>query len=606
MNNKIITMCAVLIAVTMLLPMSFSFIAPGNGVPSTDFNSMPAIFDAPDSVEFETVNIPPVAIIGDLVSGYQGSYYNLPADHPDIEGNITGVVTGDTPFNHDWYDAQYLSFERNDPNLAFGNDFFPVDEGLPGDPNYFAVHWQTNITVPDADNYTFLMGSDDDSWLYIDDFMVIDLGGIHALNEDIGAIYLEPGVHSLNIYFAERHLTQSGFYFEFLDPRVEVSVTVIWDDIQAEVGEPVYLKGSCSYDLDGNIQSYSWDFGDGIVGTESDMTHSYARPGNYTVTLTVTDNAGAKNMDTCNVDIYGDYVDLFLTEQDITVGEPLAINELSSVAVTVHCRDPYAEVIPSGTSISGTDTGVRCSLTVYMDQVSGASSIFTDDNVRIPSNGQTALNFDWTPPVSGAHDLIAVISDADPAEMNLMNNTAIIRVEVTEEIILGPANVQYWIEYIYPADQTIVDENGIYFYTSGAYPEKTEFIPYNASFRIPEVDYGVYPLYNCSMPLYYRLHILNLDSLEQTGIEVEVIQERHNTMTIWDSLGEISLIKGQQLEGTLPLHWTFTLAPNQELVLNGYHIFTGRGWGLDQTHLIISQNGTILVDDSEAGVYCPP
>ena len=44
----------------------------------------------------------------------------------------------------------------------------------------------------------------------------------------------------------------------------------------------------------GSITNYSWNFGDGttLSGTNPDPTHTYALPGNYTVTLTVTDNLG--------------------------------------------------------------------------------------------------------------------------------------------------------------------------------------------------------------------------------------------------------------------------------------------------------------------------
>ncbi len=47
-----------------------------------------------------------------------------------------------------------------------------------------------------------------------------------------------------------------------------------------------------SNDPDGQVQSWSWDFGDGNSSTEKNPEHQYAAKGSYTVKLTVTDNDG--------------------------------------------------------------------------------------------------------------------------------------------------------------------------------------------------------------------------------------------------------------------------------------------------------------------------
>ncbi|HHG85790.1 MAG TPA: PKD domain-containing protein, partial [Bacteroidetes bacterium] len=52
----------------------------------------------------------------------------------------------------------------------------------------------------------------------------------------------------------------------------------------------VFFDGSLSSDVDGNIVSYVWDFGDGNAATGMFPSHTYAAPGTYSVTLTVTDN----------------------------------------------------------------------------------------------------------------------------------------------------------------------------------------------------------------------------------------------------------------------------------------------------------------------------
>jgi len=50
-----------------------------------------------------------------------------------------------------------------------------------------------------------------------------------------------------------------------------------------------------SWDPDGNITSWHWDFGDNTNSTEQNATHTFTEPGTYTVTLTVTDDQGGSN-----------------------------------------------------------------------------------------------------------------------------------------------------------------------------------------------------------------------------------------------------------------------------------------------------------------------
>lgn len=60
-------------------------------------------------------------------------------------------------------------------------------------------------------------------------------------------------------------------------------------------GSPTSFDAVASSDPDGSIVSYAWSFGDGTTGTGATPAHTYARPGRYTATLTLTDNAGVSS-----------------------------------------------------------------------------------------------------------------------------------------------------------------------------------------------------------------------------------------------------------------------------------------------------------------------
>ena len=67
---------------------------------------------------------------------------------------------------------------------------------------------------------------------------------------------------------------------------------IAWAPPNPTVGVEVRFSGNQSYDPDGQIQSYLWNFGDGTTFAGQVSIHTYSNPGNYTVTLTVRDNAG--------------------------------------------------------------------------------------------------------------------------------------------------------------------------------------------------------------------------------------------------------------------------------------------------------------------------
>ena len=68
--------------------------------------------------------------------------------------------------------------------------------------------------------------------------------------------------------------------------------------------QTVAFDASPSVDLDGSIERYGWDFGDGVLDSGLQVTHTYASPGLYSVSLLVTDNNGATHTATKELEVF--------------------------------------------------------------------------------------------------------------------------------------------------------------------------------------------------------------------------------------------------------------------------------------------------------------
>lgn len=71
------------------------------------------------------------------------------------------------------------------------------------------------------------------------------------------------------------------------------------EDFEACANRPVKFDGSKSIDIDGIVNSYDWDFGDGETGGGEKPEHIYSKPGKYKVTLTISGDqvGGCDNTD---------------------------------------------------------------------------------------------------------------------------------------------------------------------------------------------------------------------------------------------------------------------------------------------------------------------
>jgi PKD repeat protein len=87
------------------------------------------------------------------------------------------------------------------------------------------------------------------------------------------------------------------------DIRIEGQPTAIINaPSQGQVGQPITFYGSSSNTNGNDVVSFAWNFGDGAYANGQTVSHVYAQPGSFVVTLTVTNNRGLS--DTATQTIY--------------------------------------------------------------------------------------------------------------------------------------------------------------------------------------------------------------------------------------------------------------------------------------------------------------
>jgi PKD repeat protein len=204
-----------------------------------------------------------------------------------------------------------------------------------------------------------------------------------------------------------------------------------------EVNETTTFDATDSYDPDGYIIRYEWDFGDGdyVNETNPTTTHAYKTEGTYTATLTVIDNATAtqKMMDIFNTTtvphLWYELYSSYSTDVKLRVAHDVVVTSASASPATVTVGAVVTIAITVENQGKETET---FNVIVYYDSNTAATTTISD---LAPDDEETfQLTWDTTGVTPKTYVMkvnASLVGDANPADN--IHSAGSVRVDPPQE-----------------------------------------------------------------------------------------------------------------------------------------------------------------------------
>jgi PKD repeat protein len=306
--------------------------------------------------------------------------------------------------------------------------------------------------------------------------------------------YEKSGLYRANLRVEDDSAHPCYFGVATRDVTVNFSpIAEAGTDQTAETGQVLGFNGTASYDIDGKIGTYSWAMADGTVLEGRNITHAFAEPGSYTVTLSVIDESGVANdtaTDQLIVEVNAPPAPAFsIPERPVSVSEAAELNASASVDVDGEIISylwefgdgamgdgkivNYAWTSPGvyNVVLTVTDNSGTASATQKFEQeifidaaptaVAGPAQFVTTSEVQFDGTGSTDPESDITSyawdfgdgtigtgpkPVHayvrpGNYEVSLVVTDASGAPLNTDRDTVAITVNASPIADAGPTQI---------------------------------------------------------------------------------------------------------------------------------------------------------------------
>lgn len=228
--------------------------------------------------------------VGDY--GIIGNYYG-----PDTTGNNNAVIHGHWAVGH-YGNLSSIVITKTD-NTPFDLNYFILASNTDMGGWYASGNEQAWITS--SDGYSVQLPSQDWGW---------DVTGPYPGVGNLGVDQIFIDSHFDNITSFTFTVTNVVDCFGMDEFYIDEDAPPPIEAPTADPGGPymgpleICFDGTGSFDPDGDPLTYSWDFGDGNIGTGATPCHTYAEAGIYDVCLIVNDGTSDSQMACTSAVIY--------------------------------------------------------------------------------------------------------------------------------------------------------------------------------------------------------------------------------------------------------------------------------------------------------------